>query len=99
MLVSISRLGQQYPSGASTGSYEAVELRDNHDEKWNGKGVDIAVSNINGIIKNSLVGIDVSDQEKIDKIMLDLDGSPNKSKLGANAILGVSLHAYEELQV
>ena len=79
------------PSGASTGSYEAVELRDNDDEKWNGKGVDIAISNINGIIKNSLVGIDVSDQEKIDKIMLDLDGSPNKSKLGANAILGVSL--------
>ena len=78
------------PSGASTGSYEAVELRDG-GEKWVGKGVDLAIENINGKIKQCLIGVDVSDQNKIDKIMIDLDDSSNKSNLGANAILGTSL--------
>ncbi len=78
------------PSGASTGSYEAVELRDNSNI-WNRKGVDTAINNINGPIKDALLGIDVSDQEKIDAIMINIDGTPNKSKLGANAILGVSM--------
>ena len=78
------------PSGASTGSYEAVELRDG-EEKWIGKGVDSAIGNINGQIKEALLGKDVSDQSRIDQIMIDLDNTSNKSNLGANAILGVSL--------
>ena len=78
------------PSGASTGSYEAVELRDG-GEKWVGKGVDLAIENINGKIKQALIGIDVSEQGKIDRIMIDLDNSSDKSNLGANAILGTSL--------
>ncbi len=78
------------PSGASTGSYEAVELRDG-GEKWIGKGVDLAIENINGKIKQALIGIDVSEQNRIDRIMIDLDNSANKSNLGANAILGTSL--------
>ena len=79
------------PSGASTGIHEAVELRDNDKGIYLGKGVLKAVDNVNSIIHNELNGQYVFDQNKIDQIMLDLDGSDNKSKLGANAILGVSL--------
>ena len=78
------------PSGASTGSREALELRDN-DERYCGKGVLKAVNNVNNIIKKSVVGMEVSHQTEIDKKMIELDGTENKSKLGANAILGVSL--------
>ncbi|MFC1887480.1 phosphopyruvate hydratase [Candidatus Cloacimonadota bacterium] len=79
------------PSGASTGEHEAVELRDNDKERYLGKGVMKAVSNVNEIIAPEIIGYDAIDQALIDKIMLDLDGTPNKGKLGANAILGVSL--------
>ncbi len=78
------------PSGASTGEKEAIELRDN-DHRYCGKGVLKAVSNVNNIIKKELIGIEVSDQRKIDEIMINLDNTNNKSNLGANAILGVSL--------
>ena len=78
------------PSGASTGEHEAVELRDGGD-RYMGKGVMNAVENVNGKIAGTLLGVSVFEQESIDKIMIDLDGTPNKSKLGANAILGVSL--------
>jgi len=78
------------PSGASTGEYEAVELRDN-DERFLGKGVKKAVRNIMELIAPKLVGEEVKNQENIDKLMLELDGTENKSKLGANAMLGVSL--------
>jgi enolase len=80
------------PSGASTGEHEAVELRDGGDT-YMGKGVLKAVENVNTIIAEELVGVSVFEQNLIDKIMIDLDGTPNKSKLGANAILGVSLAA------
>ena len=80
------------PSGASTGEHEAVELRDGGDA-FMGKGVQQAVENVNGLIAEELVGISVFEQNLIDQIMIDLDGTPNKSKLGANAILGVSLAA------
>lgn len=80
------------PSGASTGEHEAVELRDGGDT-YMGKGVKKAVENVNTIIAEELVGVSVFEQNMIDKIMIDLDGTPNKSKLGANAILGVSLAA------
>jgi enolase len=79
------------PSGASTGEHEAVELRDGDKERYMGKGVLDAVKNINDIIAEAVIGEDATDQVMIDRIMLDLDGTPNKSKLGANAILGVSL--------
>ena len=79
------------PSGASTGEYEAAELRDNDKNRYNGKGVLNAVGNINNEINEILAGTDVNDQTKIDKTMIDLDGTQNKSRLGANAILGVSL--------
>ena len=79
------------PSGASTGVHEALELRDGDKKRYGGKGVLKAVENINGSISKALVGLDSSDQSAIDKAMLTLDGTPNKSKLGANAILGVSL--------
>src|SRR5271154_1511539 len=79
------------PSGASTGSHEAVELRDGDKKKYMGKGVLKAVANVNGKIAGGVVGFDVFDQNLIDKIMIELDGTPNKGKLGANAILGVSL--------
>ena len=79
------------PSGASTGVYEAYELRDNQLDRYLGKGVLNAVANVNGEIKAALVGQNVLEQRKIDDIMIRLDGSPNKSRLGANAILGVSL--------
>jgi len=78
------------PSGASTGALEAVELRDGGD-RYNGKGVLTAVSNVNGVIAEALIGTDVTRQEEIDQVMIDLDGTPNKGKLGANAILAVSL--------
>ncbi|TWO31611.1 phosphopyruvate hydratase [Seonamhaeicola sediminis] len=78
------------PSGASTGEHEAVELRDGGDT-YMGKGVLKAVENVNTIIAEELIGVSVFEQNLIDKIMIDLDGTPNKSKLGANAILGVSL--------
>ena len=78
------------PSGASTGEHEAVELRDGGD-KYMGKGVLNAVNNVNRIIAKEIIGKSVFDQKKIDKLMIDLDGTPNKANLGANAILGVSL--------
>ncbi|MCX6012450.1 MAG: phosphopyruvate hydratase [Chloroflexi bacterium] len=79
------------PSGASTGTYEALELRDNTKNRYNGKGVKKAVSNIDQIISPSIIGMPVYDQATIDNKMISLDGTENKSKLGANAILGVSL--------
>ncbi|TQV80301.1 phosphopyruvate hydratase [Aliikangiella coralliicola] len=81
------------PSGASTGSREALELRDGDKTRYLGKGVLKAVANINDLIKPKLIGIDAGEQSKLDQIMLDLDGTENKSKLGANAILAVSLAA------
>ncbi|KAK8936756.1 hypothetical protein KSP39_PZI011998 [Platanthera zijinensis] len=79
------------PSGASTGIYEALELRDGDKTVFGGKGVLSAVRNINELLGPKLIGLDVRNQNEVDKIMLELDGAPNKSKLGANAILGVSL--------
>ncbi|MEM9682515.1 MAG: phosphopyruvate hydratase, partial [Pseudomonadota bacterium] len=78
------------PSGASTGTYEAVELRDGED-RYGGKGVLRAVGAVNGEIFDLLSGMDAEDQSRIDKLMVELDGTPNKERLGANAILGVSL--------
>ncbi len=78
------------PSGASTGEYEAVELRDGGPE-WGGKGVTKAVGNVNGEIAAAILGVDPSEQEAFDARLLDLDGTPNKARLGANALLGVSL--------
>ncbi|HEY5751139.1 MAG TPA: phosphopyruvate hydratase [Chryseolinea sp.] len=79
------------PSGASTGSHEAVELRDGDKKKFMGKGVLKAVDNVNTKIAAEVVGFDVFEQNLVDQIMIDLDGTPNKAKLGANAILGTSL--------
>jgi enolase len=79
------------PSGASTGAHEAVELRDGDKKRYGGKGVRNAVSNVDDIIAPELIGEDAADQSAIDKILLELDGTENKSKLGANAILGTSL--------
>jgi len=79
------------PSGASTGAHEAVELRDNDKSKYMGKGVLKAVANVNDSIAKELQGIDVFEQNSIDKLMLEIDGTDNKGNLGANAILGVSL--------
>jgi len=79
------------PSGASTGVHEALELRDDDKERYLGKGVLNAVENVNEEIADELLGWDVTDQKGIDEMMIELDGTPNKSKLGANAILGVSL--------
>jgi len=79
------------PSGASTGEHEACELRDEDKKRWLGKGVSKAVENVNTVIVPELIGQDAFDQEGIDALMIDLDGTPNKSKLGANAILGVSM--------
>ena len=78
------------PSGASTGSYEAIELRDGGDQ-WIGKGVASAVANVNGEIRDALIGMDVADQEGIDTALVSLDGTENKARLGANAMLGVSM--------
>jgi enolase len=80
------------PSGASTGEFEAVELRDGGD-RWAGKGVSEAVANVNGELAEAVHGMDPADQEALDGAMIDLDGTPNKGRLGANAILGVSLAA------
>jgi len=79
------------PSGASTGIHEAVELRDNDKKKYVGKGVLKAVKNVNDLIAKSITGFDITAQAEIDQIMIDLDGTANKSKLGANAILAVSM--------
>ncbi|HHX79723.1 MAG TPA: phosphopyruvate hydratase [Acholeplasmataceae bacterium] len=79
------------PSGASTGAYEAVELRDNDKSRYLGKGVLTAVDNVNEIIAPEIIGMNVFDQIGIDQLMIELDGTPNKAKLGANAILGVSM--------
>lgn len=79
------------PSGASTGELEAVELRDGDQSRYLGKGVLKAVENVNDIIAEEVIGMNALDQAAIDKVMIDLDGTPNKSKLGANAILGVSM--------
>ena len=79
------------PSGASTGAHEAVELRDDDKTRFHGKGVRQAVANVKGEIRDALIGQDPGEQIKIDRMMLDLDGAPNKGRLGANAILAVSL--------
>ena len=79
------------PSGASTGIHEALELRDGDADRYGGKGVLQAVASVNGLIADALDGMDARDQVAIDRTLLELDGTPNKSKLGANAILGVSL--------
>ena len=79
------------PSGASTGAYEAVELRDGDASRWLGKGVEQAVTNVVETIQEAIIGMPVDDQKSIDQIMLELDGTPNKSNLGANAMLGVSM--------
>lgn len=81
------------PSGASTGAHEAVELRDGDKSRYLGKGVIKAVAAVNGDIAETLIGLDAEDQRELDQAMIDLDGTPNKSRLGANAILGVSLAA------
>jgi len=90
------------PSGASTGQFEAVELRDGGD-RFVGKGVTIAISNVNGEIAEELVGLDALDQRGVDQVLRDLDGTENKARLGANAILGVSLAvakaAADELEI
>jgi len=79
------------PSGASTGTHEALELRDNEKDRFLGKGVQTAVYNVNKLIARKLIGKNVKFQEQLDQIMIDLDGTPNKAKLGANAILAVSM--------
>jgi enolase len=79
------------PSGASTGIHEAAELRDNDKKKYLGKGVLKAVKNVNTSIADALIGFDITSQAAIDQVMIDLDGTPNKTKLGANAILAVSM--------
>jgi enolase len=79
------------PSGASTGTHEAVELRDGDKSQYLGKGVLKAVENVNEVLYNELLGLEVSEQRQIDKLMLEIDGTKNKGKLGANAILGVSM--------
>jgi enolase len=81
------------PSGASTGSREAVELRDGDKSRYGGKGVRKAVANVNGVIASGLVGFDAADQKGLDAKLIALDGTPNKGKLGANALLGVSMAA------
>ena len=80
------------PSGASTGEFEAVELRDGGD-RWAGKGVSRAIANVTGELAEAVTGMDPADQEALDRAMIELDGTPNKGRLGANAILGVSLAA------
>src|SRR4051812_50042631 len=79
------------PSGASTGAHEAVELRDGEKDRYGGKGVRQAVANVIEMIGPALLDQDASEQAEVDQLMIDLDGTPNKAKLGANAILGVSL--------
>ena len=79
------------PSGASTGAHEAVELRDGDRGRYSGKGVLKAVNNVNTTIADAIEGLDATEQVAIDRLMIDLDASPNKGNLGANATLGVSL--------
>jgi len=79
------------PSGASTGAYEAIERRDNDLKKYKGKGVQLAVNSVNSEIREQLIGADACNQVSIDKALITLDGTENKGRLGANAILGVSL--------
>ena len=79
------------PSGASTGTHEAVELRDGDDSRWMGKGVEQAVENVLTILAPELLGVSVLDQNYIDDLMLEVDGTPNKARVGANAILAVSM--------
>lgn len=79
------------PSGASTGQFEAVELRDGDDKRYLGKGVEKAVENVNEVIAPELIGMDATKQIEIDQLLVELDGTPNKGNLGANAVLGVSL--------
>jgi enolase len=79
------------PSGASTGAHEAVEKRDGDKSRYGGKGVRLAVDAVNGEIYDALAGVDAEDQRRVDNLLIELDGTPNKSRLGANAILGVSL--------
>src|SRR5437660_4365978 len=79
------------PSGASTGEHEAVELRDDDPKRYGGKGVLKAVGNVNNVIAPKLKGHDALDQQSIDRTLIDLDGTPNKSQLGANALLAVSM--------
>ena len=89
------------PSGASTGAHEAVEKRDGDKSRYMGKGVLEAVAAVNGEIAEALVGFDVTEQVAIDAAMIELDGTPNKARLGANAMLGVSLaaaHAAADVQ-
>ncbi|HYK98686.1 MAG TPA: phosphopyruvate hydratase, partial [Candidatus Acidoferrales bacterium] len=86
-----SRGTAMVPSGASTGAHEAVELRDGDKNRYRGRGVRKAVSNVDDVIAPELIGEDAADQGAIDKILLELDGTPNKARLGANALLGVSL--------
>jgi enolase 1/2/3 len=81
------------PSGASTGSHEAVELRDGDGSRYGGKGVLTAVKNVNEVLRPELLGTDALDQVSLDRLLVELDGTPNRSKLGANALLGVSLAA------
>ena len=79
------------PSGASTGVHEAVELRDGDKERYLGKGVTKAVENVNDIIAEAIIGLEATRQTEIDELLVRLDGTPNKGRLGANAILGVSM--------
>ena len=79
------------PSGASTGVHEAVELRDGDKDRYLGKGVTKAVDNVNDIIAEALIGLEATRQTEIDELLVRLDGTPNKGRLGANAILGVSM--------
>ena len=87
------------PSGASTGAFEAVELRDGRPDRYLGRGVQDAVGHVNGEIADALVGFDAVDQRDLDRILIDVDGTPNKARLGANAILGVSLAAAKAASV
>jgi enolase len=89
-LVDGSKASAAVPSGASTGENEAVELRDGDPQRYGGKGVRKAVANVNALIAPRLVGLDPTEQVQIDRLMMDLDGTPNKATLGANATLGVS---------
>jgi len=87
------------PSGASTGIHEAVELRDRDPKRFGGKGVLTAVANVNSLIAPALMGLDAGEQEQIDRAMITLDGTPNKARLGANAILGVSMAAARAVSI
>jgi enolase len=91
LLIGGARSAAAVPSGASTGAHEAVELRDGDKKRYSGKGVLQAVANVKNVISEAIVGLDATDQVLIDETMIGLDGTPNKAKLGANAILGTSL--------